>query len=782
MTHRSRNSTAVRGVLLAAASVGAMLFWAADARATAPTITPIPATSGEHGYPYDAVPQTPLIAGAPSINLAALGYVEREFELSGGATVYRQNGFWSPDGRWSVSVAQTNVPYTTRLLVRYPTNPAKFNGTVVFEWLNDTTGGDQDPVWSELYNELLSQGYAYVGVTAQTAGMNDLKTWDPERYGALGDSNDGQSYDIFTQAAEAVRAESATLLGGLTPKHLIATGDSQSAFRIDTYVNAIQPITHAFDGFMAVGRAVTAAPLGNGLLSTSPFPALIRTDNAAPFIQLNTQGDIVELDAAAARQPDNADLRTWELPGAAHIDAHEATYELETIAREEPTVPIPRCVFGTPIEGTGTPLDGVNQVNNMPLFEVEDAAMAALENWVANGVPAPHAQPISTIPVFFGLYDLVPTDQYGIALGGIRLPEAEAPVEDYSPLNFSTPSSGDLTPSAIVSEVESALTALSTGSIDNAAVRSAGLCLLSGYFTELEPIHAPGPVSDARELRVEVHSCGKRRGRRWLLDAGRRARGDRQRAGRTRAAADARLDDPLGGRRAVAGARGVGHGRAVSPGHGHDVRLVQREVTRRLLCRPEPPQNRLLRGAEILRARAARPEATPRRRVDRARQLAPDPGLCLGALGGRVGHRDRLDQRLGVGVRWPAVDVIAGPQLDDLAEIHDRDPIREVLHDRQVVRDDDRGALVLGLEALHQVEHLGADRDVERTDRFVGDDHLGLEHQHPGERDPLALSTGELVRIALERVAGKPYLVEQLADLAVLVLAAADVLDQQRLA
>ena len=70
-----------------------------------------------------------------------------------------------------MSVAQTNVPYTTRVLVRYPTNPAKFNGTVVFEWLNDTTGGDQDPVWAQLYNELINKGYAYVGVTAQRAGM-----------------------------------------------------------------------------------------------------------------------------------------------------------------------------------------------------------------------------------------------------------------------------------------------------------------------------------------------------------------------------------------------------------------------------------------------------------------------------------------------------------------------------------------------------------------------------------------------------------------------------------
>src|SRR5215831_2850455 len=230
----------------------AALSFAKGAAASPPTLVEIPAGSGEHGHPYDAVPTTAIIPQAPVIDLNTLGYVEREFEMSGGATVYQQNGFWGSNGDWSVSVAKENVPYTTRLLVRYPTDPTKFNGTVVFEWLNDTTGGDQDPVWSELYTELLNQGYAYVGVTAQNAGMSDLKIWDPQRYGSLGDSNDGQSYDIFTQAAQVARAGTANLLGGLKPATVIGAGDSQSAFRVVTYVNAIQPLSHAFDGFLAI--------------------------------------------------------------------------------------------------------------------------------------------------------------------------------------------------------------------------------------------------------------------------------------------------------------------------------------------------------------------------------------------------------------------------------------------------------------------------------------------------------------------------------------------------
>ena len=471
-------STVATTMCLAVGALGASVA------AALPTLTEIPAAAGTHGFAYDAVPQKPTVPGAPFINLAEVGYAEREFTMSGSDTIYKQSGSWSSNGKWAVSPSQTNVPYTTRLLVRYPTDPAKFNGTVVFEWLNDTTGGDQDPVWAQLYNELISKGYAYVGVTAQRPGMKDLATWDPARYGALGDSNDGQSYEIFTQAANAVKADSAALLGGLTPKELIGTGDSQSAFRVDTYVDAIQPLTHAFNGFLGVGRAVTAAPIGEGLIATSPFPALIRTDNTMPFIQLNTQGDIEELDAAAARQPDNNYLRTWEVAGAAHIDAHEASYETETLALENPTLQAPSCALGTPIEGTGTPLDGHNQPDNMPLFEVEDAALAALQNWVTKGVAPAHGTPISTFPLFFGAYDLVNKNRYGVGEGGIRMPEAQVPAEDYSALNFSNLSESSLNPLQLTTELEGAFESLETGSISNEAVRDEGLCLLSGYFTD----------------------------------------------------------------------------------------------------------------------------------------------------------------------------------------------------------------------------------------------------------------------------------------------------------
>jgi hypothetical protein len=340
----------------------------------------------------------------------------------------------------------------------------------VFEWLNDTTGGDQDPVWSEIYNQVINQGYAYVGVTAQATGVNDVKRWDPTRYAALTSSSDGQSYDIFTQAAQVVAANSATLLGGLKPKQLIGAGDSQSAFRVDTYVNAFQPLSKAFNGFFAVGRYAGASPLAGGIIDTAPIPADIRTDNTAPFIQLNTEGDVEELDSYLARQADNNYLRTWEVAGASHIDAHEAEWELATIAREVPTLEAPHCTFGveTSIH--------LHEADSMPVWEAEDATLADLQKWLTAKVAPPKGKQITTNPFFF---NTILRDQYANALGGVRLPEIQVPTRTFSAINVAEPET-TLNLNAL-NELFSL--ALSESSEIPEGQRAAGLCELSGFTT-----------------------------------------------------------------------------------------------------------------------------------------------------------------------------------------------------------------------------------------------------------------------------------------------------------
>ena len=60
------------------------------------------------------------------------------------------------------------------------------------------------------------------------------------------------------------------------------------------------------------------------------------------------------------------------------------------------------------------------------------------------------------------------------------------------------------------------------------------------------------------------------------------------------------------------------------------------------------------------------------------------------------------------------------------------------------------------LEIGEQRQHLRLDGDVQRRDRLVGDDDVGIERQRPGDADALALAAGELVRIALESICAEP--------------------------
>ena len=108
-------------------------------------------------------------------------------------------------------------------------------------------------------------------------------------------------------------------------------------------------------------------------------------------------------------------------------------------------------------------------------------------------------------------------------------------------------------------------------------------------------------------------------------------------------------------------------------------------------------------------------------------------------------------------------ELVGGAELDDLAEVHDRDPVGDVAHDAEVVRDEDVGEVELVLQVVEQVEHLRLDRDVERRDRLVGDDQLRVQRERAGDADALALAAGELVRVAVHVIGRQADELEQLA-------------------
>jgi alpha/beta hydrolase family protein len=383
---------------------------------TAPTVTELPTTATSH----------PWIAWAPLSN----GYVEQEFRLRGMAGIYAYTS--APPPPWDLTL-QDMQPYATRMLVRRPSDPAAFNGTVVVEWLNVTNGYDIDPVWGTVAQYFLRSGYAWVGVSAQAAGVEALKKWDPQRYGDLNIVDDGQSYEIFTQAAQALRQPGSRILGDLKIQQVIGTGVSQSAMRLVPYINAFHPLAHVYDGYFVQSRGRGMPPIsGVGVFSDLEADPIT---SDVPVMVFQTEGDLMAMDYAPARQPDTDMLRTWELAGASHVGkGSPLDVALSGGVRSRDT--------GT-AAGLGNP---ACQPNPFPSWPVADAAWDHLRTWISDGTPPPTAPliqltrtpTVATIPPGDS-NALVARDDMGNALGGIRTPAIDAPIGAYYGTNTCNP-------------------------------------------------------------------------------------------------------------------------------------------------------------------------------------------------------------------------------------------------------------------------------------------------------------------------------------------------------
>lgn len=396
---------------------------------------------------------TTLVAvrGEPTLllgnyDLAPLGYQVDEFFVSGASSCYKLAGTPSPDGRWDAVPAGT-APFTTRIVVVRPSDASKFNGTVVVEWLNVSAGADGAPDWNATHREIVRGGYAYVGVSAQKAGIEGgglmpiaaaagLKKANPERYAGLNHPGDAFSYDIFSQIARVLRAAPSNhVLGPLKPSRLIAIGESQSAAFLTTYVNAVDPLVKLYDGFLIHSRFGGAASLENASMMAPAGPRTVkfRPDLRAPVIAIITETDLLDGNIPGyngARVPDNDHLRVWEVAGTAHADMYtfsagridSGSARLATLA--EANAPSASVLGGTLAKPAN---------NALQHHYVVEAALSRLERWIRTGQAAPAAMPIALQPSDQpGVGPSLVRDANGLAEGGVRTPWMDVPAAHLS--------------------------------------------------------------------------------------------------------------------------------------------------------------------------------------------------------------------------------------------------------------------------------------------------------------------------------------------------------------
>jgi hypothetical protein len=363
-------------------------------------------------------------ANLNGFDLGQVGYQQSEYLLQGTATAYTPTAPLTSDGKWTVAPGAT-APYTTRAVVYRPTDARAFNGTVIVEWLNVSGTTDANPDWTLTHNELVRDGFAWVGVSAQAVGLNATKAVDPVRYAALSHPGDSFSYDIFSQAGHAIRTNSALMLGGLTPKKVIAVGESQSAGRMVTYIDAVQPLVHEYDGFMVHSRGAAGAALAQAPQTAvpTPNPTLIRDDLNVPVFTLQTETDVFNSNTAA-RQPDTDKLRMWEVAGSSHFDHYGLAIGPTDIGDGQGAV-LNLAAMLNPTNSPGGQFTCDVPINTGGTHWVLNAVIYWLNQWVVNGTAppsAPYLQVTSTSPV------VLAHDANGNAVGGVRTPQVDAPV------------------------------------------------------------------------------------------------------------------------------------------------------------------------------------------------------------------------------------------------------------------------------------------------------------------------------------------------------------------
>ncbi len=294
----------------------------------------------------------------------------------------------------------TPSPYTSRMVVRRPRDPAKFTGTVFVEWYNVSGGIDFDPLWAYSWDYIMREGHVEVSVSAQFVGAAALLDIDPDRYAEINHPGDTAADAIFSQAAMAIRSQTELILGPCMPVDaVLGMGQSQSSMRLSAYINDTHPADEIYDGYIT---------------HTGMEPAT--NDPGVPtFVVFSmTEGN--------GALTDGPNLVKWVVAGATHTDNHTVTRGARAAADlGMDTSILNQCLF---------------PMNTYPSWRAYNAVCDWLHRWVRYGERPPSATPLQTTGGFFGGYE---TDEHGNVLGGVRLPEVDVPIATFSTENGAAP-------------------------------------------------------------------------------------------------------------------------------------------------------------------------------------------------------------------------------------------------------------------------------------------------------------------------------------------------------
>lgn len=365
------------------------------------------------------------------VDLEAAGYREDEYLVSGTATP------WTYDERLRAVPDAPELPYTTRILVRRPVEPARFRGVLQAEPLHPEY--DTAPTWRALHPWIMRTGAAWVGVTQEPRMAESMRAdFDPTRYGELSIPSPALRYDIVADVVTALRTRAAGLwdeapdiarayLSGWSMTGSFCRVFLGEGFHERRRLPGGAPV---FDGYVVAISSGGAARAGYPGLSGDPEQPGMRDPRRrigghdVPVIELlseaesETHGPVLRQDSDEAHDR----YRLFQVAGTSHdaTGPQQATTNVEQYRRLGLPVPSQRIV---------------ETRSDARLDFVARAVFSLLDRWVTDGEAPPRADRFS----FDGdpALENLARDEHGNVVGGIRTPWVDTPVARYHP--HSTP-------------------------------------------------------------------------------------------------------------------------------------------------------------------------------------------------------------------------------------------------------------------------------------------------------------------------------------------------------
>ena len=317
----------------------------------------------------------PLVSIVPSaVTVESFPYVTEEYFVSG--TV-------------------NDAPYTTRIIVRRPKDPASFSGTAVSEALH---AGGRSLIFEWSRVSILTRRHLFVEIVHSPANVTLLKNFNAERYAALSIAQ-GQTNGVIAQVGTLIksgtgpfaqfRVQQTTLMG------TSASSGTVRGYLADHATMRLPSGKPVFDGFLLTST--------NG---NTPLPIV-----DVPMIQMPTQTEVVTWAAKGIeyRRPDSDDpgnrFRLYEVAGMPHNNSRDSP----AFASDPCTLP----------------------VTDFPAGAFTALALNHLIDWIAKGKTPPHAPPIAVDQDTTNDGSPLALDEYGNAKGGIRNVWVDVPIATY---------------------------------------------------------------------------------------------------------------------------------------------------------------------------------------------------------------------------------------------------------------------------------------------------------------------------------------------------------------